>query len=164
MGGLLANPIEYCSKDGCIRLPVSVADPKDQKLQSILKEAIREFTKLHARVGIQTLPEDTLLEYILRELLILIVDDQYVIGLDVVQPWFSDTKTLSEEFLYRYRVGDSGLQEVSDALVAVAKELECSRVDVGTLGAVTKQRHLALARMYESGGFEVDSVHMRRIT
>lgn len=79
-----------------------------------------------------------------------------LIALSTIQPWFSEDVMLAEEVVY-----DIPPREIVPAMEALAKHLGCSKIVVGTR-AVSRDRHLALARMFQSEGMKVSAIELTK--
>lgn len=79
-----------------------------------------------------------------------------LIACSTVQPWFSDEVMLAEEVVY-----DLAPKDIVPAMEALAKLLGCSRIVVGTR-AVSRDRHLALAKVFQQEGMSVSTVELMR--
>ena len=159
MDGQLENPSRYSTLEGkCICLK----GEELRQLDDILRKAIQDFSDMHRRKGLTPLPEDEMLKYIKDNLLVLFVDDKYIVGLDVVRAWFSSDAILAEEFVYKYGEGTATMTDVAEGMMSVARYLECGKVQVGTLAADSLTRHRALASVYERSGFKIDAITLNR--
>jgi len=155
----LENPTRFSSLD---KNRICCTADQLRMSDSILLQAIKEFNKLHSKKNVKPKPTSEILSYIKDNLLVLFVDDKYVIGLDVGYTWFSDEKYLLEEFVFKYGEGPATMQDISDAIACVGKAMGCVRARVGTLAADSPERHRALAHLYTKAGFKLDAITLTR--
>lgn len=136
--------------------------PED--IKSIIREAIDYFSKVHTQKGYHKKSADDILAYILGSLLTVNIDNTYLIGLDIIdESFFVTDKILSEEFIYRYNPnGTANFSDITKAMGHMAKLLECTRIQVGTLACTSDREHRALTRLYQRQGFSVDTVILGR--
>lgn len=153
----MKNPIKYDS--GLDKLVESSLTYKE--IDNLIRRAYREFRKLHERKGSQLHDEDTCVQYILNNMLIVLVDDKYVLGAVIGEQWLSPDVVLKEEFLWAYGEGTATMEDVVRVLSLISQELGCVRFLVGTMAADSYQEHTALARMYRAAGVTVDFIALK---
>ncbi len=159
MDGLLENPVKFSSLQ---RKCICCNSEQREHTNRILLQAINTFYELHTQKGVEPLPQDEILDYIKSNLLILFIDDKYVVGLEVGYTWFSSEKYLMEEFVYKYGEGPATMKDVGDGITTVGQLLGCTKVRVGTLAADNETRHRALAKVYQRAGFKFDAITLTR--
>ena len=74
----------------------------------------------------------------------------------IIQEWFSEEIMLVEEVVY-----DVPPKDMIPAMEALGAFNGCSHVVVGTR-AVSRDRHLALARMFQSAGMDVSTIELKK--
>lgn len=160
MAGQLANPSKYSSlRDSCI-----CCNAEDQQvIENAMVKVAEGMTKLHALKGDKLYPINDLIQYAKDNLFIVIVNDQYLVAVDVIEHWMSPTRILSEELVYRIAPGDATLEDVLACFRYLAKEFSCDKIIVGTAAAHGRDRHEALAAAYEQAGLEFDFITLRSV-
>lgn len=153
----MKNPTKYDTGLGKL---VECSISQDE-LIGLLKHAFREFSTMHAAKGDRFHDVETGVQHILDHLLVILVDDKYLLGASVTEHWASPERILQEEFVLAYGQGTATIKDVAKAYSLIASELDCSRYIVGTLAASTYHDHLALARLYRTAGLEVDYIALR---
>lgn len=144
-------------QDGDIRPCVSVETDSQRK---ILRESIEYFQEKHSKRGIQTHTTDYLVDYILENYIVVFIEDQYLLVLDVVEPWYSPKEVLQEVLLRRFSDGPLEISRVYSIMEHLARSLRCSSIEAGTMAAINK--HEALARLYHRAGFVTDYIALRK--
>jgi len=144
-------------QDGDIRPCVSVETDSQRK---ILRESIEYFQEKHSKRGIQTHTTDYLVDYILENYIVVFIEDQYLLVLDVVEPWYSPKEVLQEVLLRRFSEGPLEISRVYSIMEHLAKSMGCASIEAGTMAAIGK--HEALARIYQRYGFETDYIALRK--
>lgn len=130
--------------------------------ESILRSAIDYFQGQHSSRLIQTHDTEHLVKYILENFIVVFIEDDYLLVLDVVEPWYSPKEVLQEVLLYRYGGGNTSLARVAEVMDSIARGTGCASIEVGTMAAIG--RHEALARLYHQQGFVTDFISLRKNT
>lgn len=119
----------------------------------ILDSNIESFTKPHRDKGIELRPLEDIVKYLKDNLLLILIDNSYLIGIDVIESYLSTEVILSEEFVFKLD-GKSNFKSVVDTMEKLRENLGASKIQVGTLACVTTRQHESLARLYERQGFK----------
>lgn len=97
-----------------------------------------------------------------QEFISLIINDTYLLCVQITSPWFAseDTRTVSEMLVLRvYPAGPGKFQDIPRALCLLAEVEGAGDIVVGTALATSNR---ALARMYLREGFTQSGVELHR--
>lgn len=124
----------------------------------IREELLGYITNLHEALvskGWGTITPEEATDEILNCNLLLRVG-QGLIATSIIQEWFSDDLLLVEEAVY-----DVHPKDMVPAMEALGRFTGCTHVAVGTR-AVSRDRHLALARLFQNAGMHVSTIELRK--
>jgi len=165
---LIANSRTYeaavsVSKEGNPLAVIREATESERKyIDDIIDSHTDVFTKRHTKKGLIPKSSIAIGNYIKNNLWLLLVDNEYLIGFSIEQPWFLEEEILNEEFVLHISRGASSLKNAVNALVQVGRNLEVQHVAVGTLAADNLYRHEGLASLYEKQGFTRQAYSLMR--
>lgn len=154
----MANAIKYTLRP---HLEVHSIDDTDY-LKQLFTEYGPVFNQKHITKGLTPRPMEEKIDYILKNLLTVIIEDQYILIVDRIESWFATEKVLQEELLIRYAKGSATLHDVMQVLEDLKVKLNCDAIQVGTLACQTDKEHFALMKKYQSVGFKLQQLSLWR--
>lgn len=165
---MIAESVTYdtsvsVSKKGYEALLRYPTEYEQEVISKELDNSISKFIKKHKQKGLNSKTPEDIKEYILKELIVVHIDESYLLGLSLCEPWFAHDKILCEEFLIRTG-GKAKLDSVMNVLNEVARRHGANKTAVGTLAATDTISHSSLSKLYEGYGFVVQEHTLWRDT
>ena len=155
------NLLIASTQDGTVTYKACRSVSKERHTRRVLKDCVAYCTSKHNEKGITSRPLNEIEQHIEDNFLLVCIDNNYLIALDVIESYITTDKILSEEFIYNYG-GKTDFKAVTSVMDKLAEVLECSRIHSGTLACTTTRQHMALSRLYQRQGYEIESIILRR--
>lgn len=134
----------------------------EDSIRRLLRKTGRVFHNKHKDKQLTPVSIEDQIEYVMNNLTIVLIEDQYLLMVDTYSPWFATDRILSEEMVLRYADGTATFHDVVKVVEDLKHRLNCDFIQVGTLACKTKRQHEALTRLYERQGFTVQQVGLWR--
>ena len=155
-----ANSVTYenrVSVQALDRISLSEGSIEDvDYVDNILPSIVEKFSKLHRDKNINPRSKEDIIRYIKDNLILVLIDNSYLIGIDVIESYFSTDVIMTEEFIFRLD-GKENFKAIVQTLDLLKDNLGANKIQVGTLACATERQHLALSRLYQRQGFVISN-------